>query len=156
MLLVALVTTDVYHAYPQAFLRWLLSCWVPAWLCGVTVLCLLCSAVHSQTPVAHPGRAASSCPHSLALALIPGCPAVHLSCSGIEGQMLLWGLQCPGHCCVAVPGRNRCWENCGFIEKTTLVNNQHHLQVLSTKMQQFWNCWRSSGGSSYFSLLSIK
>lgn len=32
------------HACPQAFHRWLLSCCVPAWLCVMTVVSLLCSS----------------------------------------------------------------------------------------------------------------
>lgn len=81
-----LETTDVTsHACPQPFL----SCWVPAWLCGVTVLCPLCSAAAcSLTPVAHPGHAASSCLHNVALALIPGCPAMDLGCrEGLQCQV---------------------------------------------------------------------
>lgn len=73
------MTIDVAsHAFPQAFHRWLLSCWVPAWLCGVpTPFC--CST--------QPDTCGTSWPccivlpaHSMALALIPGCPAMDLSC----------------------------------------------------------------------------
>lgn len=87
------------------------------------------AAVLGRTPVALSGHAASSCPHSVALALIPGCPTMDLGCrEGLQcqdgpfskdrGASTAVGAAVSGALpCSTAWQEHRDLENRGFIEK---------------------------------------